>query len=369
MNISFFTPVVYDNNPSTLQSFLGMVDDVFFLGGLRAHVVEKIESQDIEYVNLIEETPSCLSTALKVAFYFTVVGPLVALIVKAILRSMHTFQQITVKDKDQVIQDVDNQRITVKGTDQTTQDLELPDPFLELDLHIAKSLNEVPGLKEVEDLEKGPGSLEKDASAKETSEEKRLEMEKAANELFDKMKVLTPPILDCSKKILENPEPGKVILQNILNETLDVIENRSKEEEAPMPSGLSEPGKVILQNILNETLDVIDNRSKEEAAPNPRGLSDETIGEIDKFSLNMYGKSFKEGLTNPEEMKALLNTSAQLAMSDLDASEGSKDATAKEEEIDPEEVELFIDSLQLLMSAFGELIDSKDAKPKEEELD
>ncbi len=89
-DLHFFTPITYGTLPKTTsQSLLEATDAYFYLGGKRAYVIAGRVEQGKEGVLLLEESSSFVVSALKVASYFTIVIPLLVLVVKIALRSMH----------------------------------------------------------------------------------------------------------------------------------------------------------------------------------------------------------------------------------------------------------------------------------------
>src|SRR3990167_8084861 len=98
--VDFFTPVNFGNQPkSCTQSLLEGVDSYFYLGGKKAYVIPGQTQQGTEGAVLAKDSPAFLITALKIISYCTVVLPLVMLIAKTILRSIHSFHIIDIKQK------------------------------------------------------------------------------------------------------------------------------------------------------------------------------------------------------------------------------------------------------------------------------
>lgn len=92
--INFFTAITYQTPPKNCASkLLENVDDYFYLGGKKAHVLQG------EKVVLSEAKVSLLARIGKIFSYFTVIVPLMMLIAKAILRSQHSFKVIDPKQK------------------------------------------------------------------------------------------------------------------------------------------------------------------------------------------------------------------------------------------------------------------------------
>jgi uncharacterized protein DUF648/IQ calmodulin-binding motif-containing protein len=94
--ISFLTPITFHNDlrsPSLL--LLETVDSYFYLGGKKVTIIPGFTKGNAEGGHLAEgSSPSFLETALKVASYFTLVLPIILLIVKGILRSTSHFYLI-----------------------------------------------------------------------------------------------------------------------------------------------------------------------------------------------------------------------------------------------------------------------------------
>lgn len=90
--IDFFTPVVFTNSSKSSEQFLlEAVDSYFYLGGKKAEVFPNSLKNGTELVYLAEKKSSFWAAALKVASYCTLILPLLALAVKAVLRSKHHF--------------------------------------------------------------------------------------------------------------------------------------------------------------------------------------------------------------------------------------------------------------------------------------
>lgn len=100
-NISFWTPVSFGELSTTRsQRALEAIDHYFYLGGQ----VARVQNDDGEVV-IEQGNPSCLSSALKVASYCSIVIPLVALILKAGLRNSCQFRVQVIHVEDSVIDD------------------------------------------------------------------------------------------------------------------------------------------------------------------------------------------------------------------------------------------------------------------------
>lgn len=95
--LDFFTPVSYPAESRTCgRSFSEIFENYFYLGGHYAVVLQgKVDSPEGQPVELRVNTEHKLSTmvksALKVLSYFTIVLPLIAIIVKLIFRTTHKF--------------------------------------------------------------------------------------------------------------------------------------------------------------------------------------------------------------------------------------------------------------------------------------
>src|SRR3989338_353064 len=98
--VGFFTAVSFGDQPkSCTQSMFETVDSYFYLGGKKAYVIPGHAQQGIEGAVLAKDSPAFVITALKVISYLTVALPVVMLIAKAILRSIHSFHIVDVKQK------------------------------------------------------------------------------------------------------------------------------------------------------------------------------------------------------------------------------------------------------------------------------
>lgn len=98
--LNFFTPVAYTAPSKCIgSSLLEQVDDYFYLGGKKAHVIQGRTKNGQEKVILSDTKSSVLVRIGKLISYFTVVIPLLMLIAKAILRSTHSFKLIDPKQK------------------------------------------------------------------------------------------------------------------------------------------------------------------------------------------------------------------------------------------------------------------------------
>lgn len=97
-NISFFTAVKYEQENKTFtESILEKVDNYFYLGGKKAHVIQG-KTKNGQGKALLDETNSSLLARFgKVLSYFTIILPLAMLITKAILRANHTFRLVDPK--------------------------------------------------------------------------------------------------------------------------------------------------------------------------------------------------------------------------------------------------------------------------------
>lgn len=95
MKVSFFTAIDYENPSKTaFQFFLEKVDSYFYLGGRKARVISLQLEETNQGIEWVSESPSTLTSCLKVTSYFSIVIPLIMLIAKVILRSGQNFQEI-----------------------------------------------------------------------------------------------------------------------------------------------------------------------------------------------------------------------------------------------------------------------------------
>lgn len=98
--LNFFTAVSYRNTSNSLQSLLiDKVDDYFYLGGKKAYVIQGRTKKGLEKAVLSDAKSSTLAKVAKVVSYFTLVIPFFMLIIKAVLRSKHSFKVIDPKQK------------------------------------------------------------------------------------------------------------------------------------------------------------------------------------------------------------------------------------------------------------------------------
>lgn len=98
--LSFFTPIDYRSSPKSINSnLLEKVDNYFYLGGKKAHVIQGRTKTKHEKVMLSESCTSALAKVGKILSYFTIVIPLIMLIAKTILRSQHSYKIINPKQQ------------------------------------------------------------------------------------------------------------------------------------------------------------------------------------------------------------------------------------------------------------------------------
>jgi Family of unknown function (DUF648) len=99
-NVDFSTAISFGDAPKSFsQSCLETVDSYFSLGGKKAVVISGNTEKSSEGTILADERSSFLVTALKLVSYLTIALPVVMLIAKALLRSMHSFYIIDAKKK------------------------------------------------------------------------------------------------------------------------------------------------------------------------------------------------------------------------------------------------------------------------------
>jgi hypothetical protein len=90
--IGFWTPVKYENQPTTLgQKMRQGADSYFKFGGKVAVVIPGVIENGSTGVKLQEEQAVCWQTALKIASYFTVILPVLMCVVKVISRAFYPF--------------------------------------------------------------------------------------------------------------------------------------------------------------------------------------------------------------------------------------------------------------------------------------
>lgn len=91
--LNFFTSVKYNNPDKSFSDYLlEKVDNYFYLGGRKAIWLGRKDG--VEEVFLAKVNSSKLMSVAKIVSYFTVVIPLIMLLVKACLRSTHNFKVI-----------------------------------------------------------------------------------------------------------------------------------------------------------------------------------------------------------------------------------------------------------------------------------
>lgn len=94
--IAFFTAIKFQPHHKTrAQSLLENVDNYFYLGGRKAHVI-KVKGGKEKAV-LSETNSSVLARVAKAVSYLSLAIPLILLLAKAILRSQHTFRLLDPK--------------------------------------------------------------------------------------------------------------------------------------------------------------------------------------------------------------------------------------------------------------------------------
>lgn len=100
--ISFFTPLEFSPHDASSKKtkVLEAVDRFFYFGGKKALVIELDKKKGLDVVLATGRSPNCLEVALKVIICFTVVIPLLLLIVKAVLRCGKPIRVLQPKAKD-----------------------------------------------------------------------------------------------------------------------------------------------------------------------------------------------------------------------------------------------------------------------------
>ncbi len=98
-NLSFFTPVEFQNSPTFIPPFvLEKVDDYFYLGGEKAIVIPGRVNQRNEKVILLQKDTTLLNKIFKIFSYCTFILPLSIFLVKLALRSNYTFKVVDLRD-------------------------------------------------------------------------------------------------------------------------------------------------------------------------------------------------------------------------------------------------------------------------------
>lgn len=91
-SISFFTPVDFGSHAKTFtESLTERVDNYFYLGGKKAYVIPAAIVNGSQGVEIVEEEQSLLKTCIKVATYFTLVLPVILMVLKVLLRGSSDF--------------------------------------------------------------------------------------------------------------------------------------------------------------------------------------------------------------------------------------------------------------------------------------
>ncbi len=94
-SVNFFTPIHYGNQSKSLaQSAMEVVDEYLAFGDKKACVIAGKVEDGKQGVVLTERKSSCVLSALKVASYFMIILPLIALFIKAALRCNYQFYLI-----------------------------------------------------------------------------------------------------------------------------------------------------------------------------------------------------------------------------------------------------------------------------------
>lgn len=94
--LNFFTPVIYQNHSRSEKNYFSInVDNYFYLGGKRALVIQGRTKNGHQKVILSETEISLLERIAKVVSYFTIIIPLIMLVIKAALRSKYNFKVVT----------------------------------------------------------------------------------------------------------------------------------------------------------------------------------------------------------------------------------------------------------------------------------
>ncbi len=86
--ISFFTPLTFQNQPTTItEDIIELIDDYFYLAGKKAYVISDSLVSQSRGAFLREDSQSFIITAFKIASWMTIALPVLALCFKYLLRS------------------------------------------------------------------------------------------------------------------------------------------------------------------------------------------------------------------------------------------------------------------------------------------
>lgn len=134
LKVNFFTPVTFGSHSKTYsEALLEQCDNYFYLGGRKAHVIPNSRVNGQKGTLLRNDTTPFFTTMVKVISYATIILPLIVLIAKALLRSMHPFY---IDVKAMLEEGVDVSRETLeKISSLTIEQLENPNEH-ELIVHV-----------------------------------------------------------------------------------------------------------------------------------------------------------------------------------------------------------------------------------------
>lgn len=144
--INFFTPVYYPNAKTFEEKAIGHIDSYFHICGKKAVVISarlKDGNENVILKNTKFSTKTLFKTIGIVLTYFTVIIPLIMIISKAVLRSLHSYKLIDSK----------------KELEQGKNDYPIPKPHI-VD-HIAPQDKPQEEIDKINDLEKAKNELEK----------------------------------------------------------------------------------------------------------------------------------------------------------------------------------------------------------------
>lgn len=129
--ISFCTAVEYSRENRTCMEYLReKIDNYFYLGGRKAHVLKDVQAEEGEIVEYVNQKASCCSTFLKVVSYMTVALPVIMFIMKCIFRGdfIYYLNQKEMGEKKEVDPIVEKTALTILASEAK---VEIKSPALE----------------------------------------------------------------------------------------------------------------------------------------------------------------------------------------------------------------------------------------------
>lgn len=231
--VGFFTAVSFGDQPkSRTQSLLETVDSYFYLGGKKAYVIPGHTQQDGVSTILTKDSPAFLITVLKVISYLTVAIPVILLIAKAILRSIHNFHIIDAKQK--LEEGIDISQATIEKIQMLMPKIQGRQDDVEITWH-ARSNNLVFSLTTV------PNLIFKMAPAGGVLSAEQISEQRFANMIKAKEVCLTHQL-----SLLVIPHAKKFNVAGmtlIAEERVNINQNESAQEHLYQLSGLNETAR------------------------------------------------------------------------------------------------------------------------------